>query len=76
MSAIREFSDGQFFPGAQSLIPADLAIGDCTQYPTFQDLVAELQFLHAEATSPTTIRGGVAYSESDVAALTQVCQLP
>ncbi len=76
MSAFFERSVIDEYPAGIVIIPGDLSADDCMQYTTFQALVLAV---HSGPDSgvkhPTTIVGGLAYTEATVAELQQICAI-
>ncbi len=74
MSKYYERSVVEEYPGADVIIPGDLDAGDCPNWPSIQALVKEIG-CGVEPLHPTTIIGGLAYTEATVAELDSVCTL-
>ncbi|MBA7579705.1 hypothetical protein ES708_21581 [subsurface metagenome] len=75
MSMYFERSNIKEYPGAGVIIPGDLEAGDCNQWPSLQLLVQELN-RGIGGIAPTTIIGGLAYTEATMDDLQLVCTLP
>lgn len=75
MSAIYERSVIEEFPGAPTIIPGDLGVADCAEKASLQILVKFIS-TGAGPGHPTTIVGGLAYSEASLAELTTICATP
>ncbi len=63
------------YPGAGVIIPGDLSADDCQQWPSMQLLVLELSS-GLMGNVPTTIVGGLAYTEASWEDLETYCALP
>lgn len=72
MSAYYERGVIDEFPGAGVIIPGDLGADDCAKLPSMQLLVLELTS-GALGVTPTTIIGGLAYTEATMGELDAEC---
>ncbi len=72
MSAYYERGVIDKYPGAGVIIPGDLGPDDCAAEPTLQELVLLLTSGETGVT-PTTIIGGLAYTEATIEALDTAC---
>ncbi len=72
MSMYYERSVVDEFPGAGVIIPGDLGAGDCANFDSLQKLVKELTS-GAGGVTPTTIVGGLAYTEGSMVYLAAAC---
>ncbi len=72
MSMYYERSVKDEYPGAVVIIPGDLSAEDCARLTSMQALVLELTS-GAEGVTPTTIVGGLAFTEGTVDALDAEC---
>ncbi len=63
------------YPGAGVIIPGDLGADDCSYWPSMQLLVLELSSGPAGIV-PTTIVGGLAYTEATMDDLQLKCTIP
>lgn len=73
MGAVNERVTRGIFPGAGVVINGDVDSGDCEQYPSFQQVVLALQCTEDK---PTTIRGGIAYTEATTTQIANYCVIP
>jgi hypothetical protein len=69
MGAINPYS-GEEFPGAVNTLDPDLDGTDCTNYPSMEQLVKQLQTASGTA---TTIRNGMAYTIASTGAISGQC---
>lgn len=74
MSAYYERSVIEEYPGAGVIIPGDLESADCPNFDSLQKLAKEIGCGVAPS-YPTTIIGGVAYTEAGMVELVEVCTL-
>ncbi len=75
MSAIYERSVVEEYPGAPVIIPGDITVDDCAEKASLQILVKHISS-GVTAVHPTSIVGGLAYTEGTLAQITTICTTP